>query len=339
VTRFRFRISLRLRIAIIIASLAVVAAQKAAGFEAMTIVGVTAIGAGAYLVSHIGDALREMQAATGAIAEGCFDHRIESQRTDELGDLSRSIDGMAARLCDLDASRHQLLASVSHELRTPLTVIRGQAYTLSRTESDPQRAEKFELIEQESQRLALLIDDLLTASTMRATPIKLAPQLLDCEVALQATALRFRAQAEQRDIAIEVKRSGDQAIVAADRGRFDQILGNLVSNAIAHAPPHSTVHLTSNHSGGSVRVGVANSGPGIPTHAIDRIFEPFEQGDQPTGAVGLGLTVARELVRAHGGTLAVRSRRNATEFWFTLPIARAHFGPAVHGKAAEAVAQ
>jgi signal transduction histidine kinase len=285
-----------------------------------------ALGAAALLRSSIGDTIREMQRATAAIAGGGFDHRVNSARTDELGALAGSIDAMAARLAELERSRQRFLASVSHELRTPLTVIRGQAFTMARGETDARRLERLELIDGEVERLAGLIDDLLTASTLRAATVRLDASAGEVGELVAAAGERFLAEAADRGLVLEidVERTGG-AGVRVDSSRVHQVIGNLLANALRHAPRGSRVLLGARVRGGgrtpSVRIAIGNAGPCIPREQQEWIFEPFAQGEHPTGRVGLGLSIARDLVRAHGSELSVSSQGGWTTFYFELPVA------------------
>lgn len=284
-------------------------------------------GAAAYLRGTISRSLSEMQAATAAIAHGSFGHRIASPRSDELGLLANSIDTMAAELNRLESARQKLLATVSHELRTPLTVIRGHAFTLGRNERDHARRDRFALIDSESARLAALIDDLLQAATLQAQPVRLERRQVAPRQLLGACAERFREASQHKDVQVRTVAKTGRRTVSVDIERFGQVASNLVSNAIAHAPAGSVVQLRALARQSSIRISVVNGGPGIEPERVGDLFEPFVQGRAPTGAVGLGLAIASELVRAHGSELKVRSRDGRTEFWFDLPSHQSGVAP------------
>lgn len=270
----------------------------------------------------IANLLRRMESATGVIAGGGFDFRINSSRRDAFGSLSSSIDAMAQRLEDLELSRKRMLAVVSHELRTPLTVMRGEAYTLSRTETDERRLRKYKLIDAESERLAALIDDLLTAATLRATRINLHRENIAVDTLLDGIESRFVRAAADVGVVLQCDNGDRLGELSVDRRRFEQIVSNLITNAISHAPNASTVMVRAVRRATVVRFSVRNGGPAINQNLLNSIFEPFAQGERPTGTVGLGLAIARDLARAHGGDLAVRSKDGNTTFWFDLPAGR-----------------
>lgn len=287
----------------------------------MICTGVALLGAITYLRHSIRRTVRRMEHATAAIADGRFEHRIQSRRRDELGKLACSIDRMAERLQLLDTTRERMLASVSHELRTPLTVIRGHAFTLGRGECNQHRVDQFALIDTESERLTTMIDELLSAATLRAAPIELDRRDELAGSLIEGISQRFASLSSRREVILHCGTNCNDERVAVDRARLDQVIGNLVSNAIAHAPSGSTVEVSARLRGSSgLRVMVRNAGAEIAPERLPMIFEPFVQGDEPTGSVGLGLSIARDLVRAHGARLDVSSRDGRTEFWFDLQL-------------------
>jgi two-component system OmpR family sensor kinase len=235
---------------------------------------------------------------------------------------------MAMRLHELEHARHRLIASVSHELRTPLTVIRGHAYTLGRGEGDERRRQKFELIDAEVERLARMIDDLLAAATLRVAPVKLALGDTSLRQLLTEAVARFQLTAHRSGVDIVVDSLPHTCNVRIDSCRIEQVVANLLANAIAHAPTGSKVRVSVEIHGRHVRLAIANGGDPIPPELLPHIFEPFVQGAQSTGSVGLGLAIACGLVKAHGAHLNVRSGASETRFWFDLPLEGAPSVPA-----------
>lgn len=285
------------------------------------------LGAAAYLTASIRRTVTQMEAATAAIAAGEFGHRIRTSRTDELGALARSIDRTAGTLQRLELSRRHMLASVSHELRTPLTIIRGHAYTLARHEPVAARQARFEVIDAEAERLAGIIDQLLEAATLRARGVQLQVEPVPIGALLADVGDRFSQRAAERGV--EVRISGARrlrsVLVACDPDRIHQVIGNLVANALAHSPQGSQVSISAHldQHAGRVRFSVVDQGRGVDRADRDAIFEPFEQGELATGAVGLGLTIARDIVAAHGGVLRLDDAAVGASFSFDLPRDRA----------------
>lgn len=281
-----------------------------------------ALGAATFLRSSITGAVVEMQTATDRIARGDLDHRIASSRRDELGGLARDIDTMASRLQRLERARQEFIAGVSHELRTPLTVARGHAFTLRRGEHNEQRARRLALVESEIDRVAALVDDLLVAATLRIRQPQLGRRALEVTSLLEAAAARFELRAAERGVRVRAMVPRGNLMLEVDEPRMQQVLGNLLGNAVRHAHEGTEVVVGARRRpGGVLRLAVRNTGDPVPDTLHARLFEPFAQGAERPGAAGLGLAIARELVHAHNAALQWRSMNGVTEFWFDLPLA------------------
>lgn len=283
---------------------------------------IAAIGAAAVLRGSIGSLVGCMQVATDALARGQFRHRIGSHRTDELGHLAHAIDLMAEQLERLEAARRRMLAGVSHELRTPLTIIRGHAYTLARHESNQPRRSRLELIDAEVLRLNALVEDLVDAASLQAGGVVLDRQACSLRDIVTAAARRFDVEAGDRGIELVVHAHASDPEAWVDATRFHQVLGNLLANAVRHADPDTTISVDVRHEEPAREhvVLVRNVGPEIPQTRAERIFEPFEQGDERAGRVGLGLAIARSITEAHGGSLRLGPVRVAREAVFEVRI-------------------
>ncbi|MBC7643628.1 MAG: HAMP domain-containing histidine kinase [Thermoleophilia bacterium] len=146
---------------------------------------------------------------------------------------------------------------------------------------------------------------------------------VDVHVLLQAAARRFESAARDRDVSVTIAAASDLPRISVDAARMHQVIGNLVANALAHAPRGSAVALSASRpaNGHGVMLSVTDAGPGIEPSRLPTVFEAFAQGKRPTGSVGLGLTIVREFVRAHGGTVDVTSEPGCTCFDITLPAA------------------
>lgn len=267
--------------------------------------------------------IRRMHDATVAIADGQFSHRISTTtRRDELGHLAYAIDSMAVRLEHLEQARRRVLACVSHELRTPLTIVRGHAFTLGRDERDPVRRDRFELIETEAERLAGLLTDLLDSATLHAGGVRLHRERSDLAARVEAALDRVDDAARAAEVTVRVDVDRRRLDLDLDPGRVDQVLANLLFNAVRHAPRHSEVRVRVRHDGaGFAVVEVANASEEIPAEVAASLFEPFVQHGSATGSVGLGLAIARDLVEAHGGQLDLVDRGEAgvVRFRMVLP--------------------
>ncbi|MCW2956093.1 MAG: two-component sensor histidine kinase [Thermoleophilia bacterium] len=282
---------------------------------------IAAWGASALLRGSIAALVGCMQEATDAVARGRFRHRIDSDRGDALGRLAQAIDVMAARLEQLEASRRRMLASVSHELRTPLTIIRGHAYTLARQEEDRPRRERFDLIDREVMRLNELVEELVDTASLLAGGVCLVKVDWHLDVVIAEVIRGFEVQAHDRDLALAVDLRTRDTAARLDIGRIQQVLDNLLANAVRHAAQGSRVEIALERSTRAHRIVVSNAGSSVSADDAERIFEPFEQGDGRTGRIGLGLAIARSLVVAHGGTLHLdaHGEPGSVSFVATLP--------------------
>lgn len=224
----------------------------------------------------------------------------------------------------LERLRRELTANVSHELRTPLTSIKGFVETLrdGRVPDEATRRRFLEIIDQEANRLVKLVDDLLDLSRLEDTRVTLALGQVDVGDMVEETVARLRPLAGSRALRV---RGADRTVTAlADRDRLAQVLTNLLDNAIKFTPEDGQIEVTWRSENGEVEVTVADSGPGIAAVDLPFVFERFYKADRARAAVpggsGLGLTITRHIVEAHGGRIRVTSAPGeGTTFAFTLP--------------------
>jgi two-component system phosphate regulon sensor histidine kinase PhoR len=232
------------------------------------------------------------------------------------------------RMKKLEIARKDFVANVSHELRTPLSMIKGYVETLlDGAKDDPAVSLKFlRTIERNSDRLKLLIEDLLTISELEAGRIELQIQT----VSLQTLAGKVLEDLQRRAAARQITLSSrvPDLRVEGDPGRLDQVLGNLVDNAIKYGRPGGHVIVDARPSeNGLIEISVADDGPGIPPDSIERIFERFYRVDKARsreqGGTGLGLSIVKHIVQSHGGTVWAKSELgHGTTFYFTVPKAK-----------------
>jgi len=223
--------------------------------------------------------------------------------------------------------RRDFVANVSHELRTPVTIIKGYAETLldGALESDPGRARRFvEIIASHSERLTNLINDILTLSHLETKDALMEMSPLDVCGTISKACLLLQERADQKGITIENQAAGCQLPrVQADQGRLEQVLLNLLENAIKYTPDNGSIRLFAGESGEFIRVSVADTGIGIPFKDLPRIFERFYRVDEARtreqGGTGLGLAIVKHIVQLHGGDVAVSSETGkGSVFSFTL---------------------
>jgi two-component system phosphate regulon sensor histidine kinase PhoR len=223
--------------------------------------------------------------------------------------------------------RRDFVANVSHELRTPVTIIKGYAETLldGALESDPTRAIRFvEIISSHSERLTNLINDILTLSSLETKEALIELNPIDVSGTITKACMLLQERAVQKNIAIINETVGGTVPrVMADQGRLEQVVVNLLENAIKYTPDGGTVRLFTEDDGERIRVSVADTGIGIPFKDLPRIFERFYRVDEARtreqGGTGLGLAIVKHIVQLHDGTVSVTSEPGkGSIFSFTL---------------------
>ncbi len=231
------------------------------------------------------------------------------------------------RLKQLERTREEFVANVSHELRTPLSLIKGYVETLlDGARNDPAVAERFlKIIERNSQRLDLLIQDLLTISALESEKIKLDLHPVELRALAGKVLTDLNAKAENKNI--HLVNELPEFTANGDANRLDQVLANLVDNAIKYGRAEGRVTVGGKQrDDGVLEIFVRDDGPGIPAEALERVFERFYRVDKARsrdqGGTGLGLSIVKHIVQAHGGEVRCESvlGKGAT-FFFTLPDA------------------
>jgi signal transduction histidine kinase len=227
---------------------------------------------------------------------------------------------MARSLAQQETLRRNLMADIAHELRTPLTVIRSDLEALLDGVYEP-TPEALASVQEETLLLARLVDDLRSLAQAEAGQLRLEREPLELAELLRGVAASFDLPARSQGQELRLELDPDLPVVEADPVRVRQVAANLVSNALRHAPEAGCVTVRAEALPAEVRVSVADDGLGIAEEDVSRIFDRFWRGPQPRAqGSGLGLTIARELVRAHGGRIWVESEPGqGSTFFFTLP--------------------
>jgi signal transduction histidine kinase len=230
---------------------------------------------------------------------------------------------------ELDQMKSQLLATVSHELRTPLASIKGFATTLLRQDvdwDDASRREFLHIIDEESDRLSELIGNLLDMSRVEAGALRVVPETIDLLPIIHETAEEFQVLTRDHDFSIQVPLSLPR--VYADPRRARQVLRNLLENAVKYSPNGGEISVAAYELPDRLRVCVSDQGLGIKPEDAERLFEQFFQVDSAStrrvGGSGLGLSICKAIVEAHGGSIWVESEPGkGSTFCFTLPFKEA----------------
>lgn len=263
-----------------------------------------------------------------------YSFQFAQPEANEFGDLQRTFNSLAQRVINtmdelkrLDQAKSEFLSIASHELRTPMTSIKGSLSLLGTGmmgHVDPACMKLIKVAEIETDRLIRLINDLLDLAKIEAGKLPLSSDWVSWNEMLASTAASLEGLAVKANVRIEVA-DMPKYEVFMDRDRVQQVLTNLVSNAIKFSPQGSAVRIvTGKAKGGELLINVCDSGPGISAEDQELIFQKFRQGASPENPLvkgtGLGLAIAKALVEEHGGLIGVESQLGqGSAFWFTLP--------------------
>jgi signal transduction histidine kinase len=269
--------------------------------------------------------LRSLTLAARRLGEGEV-AQVSIRSRDEIGELSRAFNGMAESLARQETLRRNLMADIAHELRTPLTVIRGDLEALLDGVFEP-TPEALASLQEETLLLSRLVDDLRALALAEAGRLQLEREPTDLADLLRGVIASFDLQAESQgqalvlNLAAGQEPNADLPPVEVDPQRIRQVVANLISNALRHAPPGGHVVVSAIPQPGEVLVSVADDGPGIPLLDLPHVFDRFWQGcGSRRGDSGLGLAISHELIHAHGGQIWVESSPGqGSTFFFTIP--------------------
>ncbi|MFO8035200.1 MAG: HAMP domain-containing sensor histidine kinase [Anaerolineales bacterium] len=284
-----------------------------------------------FISSRVVKPVREMMQASRRIAEGHYQERVQvagdPDQADELSQLAISFNHMAEQLAQNEALRQRLIGDVTHELLTPLSTIKGSMEGLMDGVL-PETAETYQKIYHEADRLARLVDDLQQLSRVEAEAYALERGPLPVDELVQKVEGRLRQQYEEKGVTLRVMIPPNLPEVHVDADRIEQVLMNVVGNALQYTPSGGDVVIKALQVGQFIHVEVQDNGIGIPLEHQPHIFTRFYRVDKSrarvSGGSGIGLTIARHLVEAHGGKIWVESagRDQGSTFTFSLPVAQ-----------------
>ena len=269
--------------------------------------------------------VQSMKNASQRIAQGHYDERVSSRGTDELSQLAASFNQMAEQLEQVETMRRRLIGDVAHELRTPLTAIKGSTEGLMDGVL-PANDETYQQIHNEAERLNKLVNDLQELSRVESKAISLDIHPLDVSSLMQTTRKRMQFQFDEKRVALNLSLPHAPILVLADEDRVLQILTNLLGNALQYTPENGTVTVTIEREKLFAKFTIRDTGIGIPaeflTHIFDRFYRVDKSRSRAHGGSGIGLTIAKHLVEAHGGKIWAESEgeNKGSVFIFTLPV-------------------
>ena len=305
------------------------AAMAEALFRAGLSAFVVAVGVSLFISRSVVSPIQEMTLASQHISEGHYDQRVHIPGSpadaDELSQLAMRFNQMAEKLSQTENMRRQLIADVSHELRTPLTTIKGSMEGLIDGVL-PSTPETFQNIYQEADRLQRLVTDLQELSRVEAGTISLAFESCDLALLMETVAQRMQPQFDDKGIALKLEIPTTLPRLLIDQDRIAQVFINLLGNALQYTPENGLVTIGLKTIGNEVRVSIQDTGLGIPPEHLPHLFTRFYRVDKSRsragGGTGIGLTIVRHLVEAHGGQIWAESEGmgHGSTFSFTLPI-------------------
>lgn len=271
--------------------------------------------------------VRELTLAAKMLAKGDLSQRVAVHGDDELAALGRTFNHMANSLQNAEESRRALTADIAHELRNPLAVQRANLEAMQ-DGVFPLTADHLNPILEQNLLLTRLVEDLRTLALAESGQLKLERTAVDFPALVQRVAERFEPQANARQVKIKIDQERMQQepdVIFLDPMRFEQILGNLLSNALRFTPEGGWIRIDLEAAQDELRLTVWDNGPGIPPEALTQIFERFFRADRArsrtTGGSGLGLAIARRLAQAHGGSLgAANHPQGGAIFTLALPL-------------------
>lgn len=293
-----------------------------------------------FTTRRISQPLRALDNAAKDIANGHLDRRVPSTSHDEFGrvavtfnhmadNLERqvvSLQAMTTKLQELDRFKSDYINAISHDLRAPLTVILGYVELLDDTvadQADPLQHDYTSQIERATRRLQYMVEDLLDAARLEAGTFHLDMDDVDLGARLPVIGESLKPAADEAGIRLLVDVPHTPLIARMDAERIDRVLANLVGNALKFTPSGGTVRIKAAMDGTVVRCEVSDTGEGIAPDDVPRLFERFSRlasGLKKRGSTGLGLSICKAIVDAHGGEIGVESTLGSgSTFWFTLP--------------------
>lgn len=278
-----------------------------------------------FLARRVSRPITDLASSAEAVAHGNYD--VVVQKTGfgaELNTLSQSFQDMADSLATTDEARTQMLSDLSHEIRTPLATLEahidgledGVILTTTAT---------YEVMRGQVHRLRRLASDVRLAAQAQEHALDLHPIPTTVGDLVESACALYAPRYREKDVLLDDRSRRDrEMVVLVDRDRIQQVLGNLLDNALRHTPHGGTVRVECRQNGNAVEISVTDTGEGIDPDDVDRVFQRFQRldtsRDSDSGGSGLGLTIARALVQSHGGDLTARSDGPGTGSTFTIKL-------------------
>ena len=265
-----------------------------------------------FLSGNITRPLRQLSQAAEKIRQGDLKQEVPVDTQDEVGQLAEVFNQMSAELAANESNRQELLANIAHELKTPLAVLQGHLESMLDGVEEPEPDKLFSM-QEEVMRLTRLVGDLRDLSLAQVRQLELHLQPVDLDEKVERAADMLEPLLEEKRLHFVKNMAPSLPVRQLDPDRVNQILYNLITNAIRYTHSGTSILLKTEPAGDRVRLTIADEGPGIAPEDLDHIFEQFYRGDKSrnraSGGSGIGLSLAKSFVEAQGGTITARNRK------------------------------
>ena len=272
--------------------------------------------------------IKEITRATNEYSKGNLSYHVKPMHNDEIGRLGMSLDYMASQLNESDKFQQKFLSNISHDFRSPLTSIKGYLEAIQDGTIPPEMLDKYiGIMLFETERLTKLTSNILTLNELDPKSVRLDISTFDLNSIIRHTVETFEGTCKKKGIKFNITYANSVQNVKADKGRIQQVIYNLIDNAIKFSKENSYIYITVKEKGEKAQISIKDTGCGIAKEDIDKIWGRFYKSDSSRGrdkkGSGLGLSITKEVIQAHGENIDVVSTVGVgTEFIFTLELAK-----------------
>ena len=272
--------------------------------------------------------IKEITRATNEYSKGNLSYHVKPMHNDEIGRLGMSLDYMASQLNESDKFQQKFLSNISHDFRSPLTSIKGYLEAIQDGTIPPEMLDKYiGIMLFETERLTKLTSNILTLNELDPKSVRLDISTFDLNSIIRHTVETFEGTCKKKGIKFNITYANSVQNVKADKGRIQQVIYNLIDNAIKFSKENSYIYITVKEKGEKAQISIKDTGCGIAKEDIDKIWDRFYKSDSSRGrdkkGSGLGLSITKEVIQAHGENIDVVSSVGVgTEFIFTLELAK-----------------
>ncbi|HEX5169083.1 MAG TPA: HAMP domain-containing sensor histidine kinase [Cyclobacteriaceae bacterium] len=300
------------------------------GTQSFLLTMIAALIIGLLILRLLMKSLRDIIGTVKQFSEGNLKPRIPIRSTGELAELSVTVNTMAdtilrniEELKEVDKLRRDLIANISHDIRTPISIIHGYIETLIMKQDslDPQKQQEYlQTILKSTDRLKRLMADLFELSKLESRQIKPRMEPFFMFDLLQDMTRKYKLLAQERNIELETDLSSKMPVVCADIALIERVLQNLIDNALNYTPENGKVKVTMAEHNRLINISVRNTGPGIASEELPRIFDRYYKIENAKSGTGLGLAIVKNILEIHQTDIQVQSENQGTTFSFNLPL-------------------